>query len=90
LLEKSLKSLSSPSVQIYNAVAPTHINNKELMKQLAQSMGKPFFFPPVPAFVFRLIYGEMAVILLEGSRVSAQKILGEGFEFEIDKIQKFS
>ncbi len=88
VLENSLKSNHPQGVKIYNAVAPTHINNGDLMRQLAKLTGKPFFFPPVPAFVFRFIYGEMADILLQGSRVSAHKILDEGFVFNIDKIQK--
>lgn len=72
---------------IYNAVAPNHITNRELMKSLAKAKKKPFYMPAVPAFVFRFLYGEMSSILLEGSRVSSEKILGEGFEFHVTEVK---
>ncbi len=74
---------------VYNAVAPEFINNKEFMKQLAKSLGKPFFMPAVPSFVFRILYGEMADILLYGKRVTAKKIIDEGFEFEYKTLYNY-
>jgi uncharacterized protein (TIGR01777 family) len=88
VIEKLLSTPGKNSIEIYNAVSPHHITNNHLMKQLSKALRKPFFFPPVPAFVFRLIYGEMAVILLEGSRVSAQKIIDEGFHFQTNSIEE--
>ena len=58
------------------------------MKTLAESQKKPFFMPAVPAFIFKIIYGEMAIILLEGTRVSSEKILEEGFRFEINSLKE--
>lgn len=72
---------------IYNAVAPEHINQKKLTQKLSKIFKKPFFLPPVPAFVFKLMFGEMAVILLKGSRVSSEKIQNEGFEFQYKSIE---
>lgn len=66
---------------VYNAVSPSHITNRELMKTTASVMNKPFFFPNVPAVLMKILYGEMANILLEGSRVSSEKILKAGFVF---------
>ena len=66
---------------VFNAVSPQHINNKDFMKELAKALGKPFFLPNVPAFALRLALGEMATIVLEGSRISSKKILDSGFEF---------
>lgn len=74
---------------VFNAVAPEVINNKEFMRQLARSLKKPFFMPAVPSFVFRILYGEMADILLYGKRVDSQKIISEGFEFEYEKLNKY-
>jgi len=73
-------------MHIYNAVAPHHINNKTLMKTLAKSQKKPFFMPALPAFLLKIIYGEMASILLYGTRVSSEKIRKDGFKFEINSI----
>ncbi|MBN2892867.1 MAG: TIGR01777 family oxidoreductase [Bacteroidales bacterium] len=70
--------------EAYNAVSPIHITNSEFMKGLAKQMNKPFFMPKVPAFAMKAILGEMASLLLEGSRVSSKKIQDAGFTFKYD------
>lgn len=65
----------------YNAVAPNPETNKSLSQQAANALNKPFFFPSVPGFVLKLIFGEMAGILLGGNRVSSKKIEDEGYSF---------
>lgn len=65
----------------YNAVNPQQINNRQLMKYLAKKQHRWFIPLGIPAFIFKIMFGEMAVILLEGSRVSSKKIEGEGFKF---------
>lgn len=65
----------------YNAVAPEHITNKMFMKHLARVLNKPFFMPAIPSMVLKLIFGEMADIILEGSRGSSQKITDAGYCF---------
>jgi hypothetical protein len=64
---------------IYNAVSSEHITNQQFSKQLSKSLSKPFFVPNVPSFLLKLLFGEMANVLLEGSRVSNQKLLNSGF-----------
>jgi NAD dependent epimerase/dehydratase family enzyme len=44
--------------------------------------------PNVPAFLLRLVFGKMAVILTNGSRVSAQKIKEAGFVFEFESLEE--
>jgi NAD dependent epimerase/dehydratase family enzyme len=51
------------------------------MKTLAEVRDKPFIIPSVPAGVLKLAFGEMAGLLLEGSRISSEKIRKTGFEF---------
>jgi len=62
-------------------VAPDHKTNKEFMQTLARVYDKPFFFPEIPAFVLRILYGEMSGILLNGSRISSEKIMSSGYSF---------
>ncbi|MDA3906550.1 MAG: TIGR01777 family oxidoreductase [Bacteroidales bacterium] len=71
---------------IYNAVNPQQINNRQLMKYLAKKQHRWFIPIGIPAFIFKIIFGEMAVILLEGSRVSAKKIEKDGFQFNKNEI----
>lgn len=66
---------------VYNAVAPEQITNKEFMKKLSMVLHKPFWLPNIPAFFLKIIFGEMSGLLLEGSRISSEKIQAAGFEF---------
>jgi len=65
----------------YNAVAPEHKTNKEFTRSLAQILKKPFWFPNVPAILMKILFGRMSEILLNGSRVSAEKIRSAGYIF---------
>ena len=71
---------------IFNAVSPQHLTNREVTKSIAEHIGKPLILPNVPKFAMKLLFGEMAVILLEGSRVSSKKIMDAGFTFKYEKI----
>jgi uncharacterized protein (TIGR01777 family) len=66
---------------IYNAVAPTPVTNKKLTKQIASLLDKPLWLPNVPAFMLRLILGEMATLVLEGQLVSSNKLEERGYRF---------
>lgn len=67
---------------VYNAVSTEETTNQSFSRQLAKSLSKPFFLPRVPAFALKLVFGEMANVLLEGSRVSPKKLLNAGFQFK--------
>ena len=73
---------------IYNAVATEQITMNNFSKRLLHSFGKKSFLPNVPSFLIRLRFGEMSVILLEGSKVSNEKLKTTGFIFEFDTLEK--
>ena len=70
----------------YNAVAPEHITNRELTRKLAKKLGRPLWIPNIPSFGMKLLFGEMASMLLKGSRVSSEKIRKTGFSFQFPDI----
>lgn len=70
----------------YNAVSPQHVTHTEFMETLSEVLGKPLLPVNVPAIALNLAYGEMAGIVLEGSRVSSEKISNAGYEFEFGKL----
>ncbi len=74
---------------IYNAVAPEHITNKELTESIAKTLKKPLWLPNVPSFILKIILGELAAILLEGSRVSCEKIINTGFNFKYPSVKNY-
>lgn len=65
----------------YNAVACCD-SNATFMRTIAKQLKKPFFFPAVPSFVMRMLFGEMADVLLKGTSASNQKIIKAGFSFQ--------
>jgi|688.fasta_scaffold08694_8 uncharacterized protein (TIGR01777 family) len=71
---------------VYNAVAPNPVSNLQFSASLAKVLGRPFFLPPLPSAFLRLIMGEMAVIVLEGSKVSSEKIKREGYQFQFPEL----
>ena len=70
----------------YNAVAPEQLTNQKFSKKVALSLKKSIWLPNIPAIIFKLIFGEMAVILLNGSRISSVKIEALGFQFKYPKL----
>lgn len=72
----------------FNAVAPEHATNKDLTVQAAEVMKKPLFMPNVPAFVLKLLFGELSVAVLEGSRASSEKIQHAGFQFKFPDLKE--
>jgi NAD dependent epimerase/dehydratase family enzyme len=44
--------------------------------------------PKVPVFLLRFLFGEMSMIVLEGSRISSEKIIKEGFQFKFPELKK--
>ena len=72
---------------IYNAVAPKPVSNKELILQLAKAKNK-FYIPViVPAFVLKIVVGELSVEVLKSATVSSAKIESTGFVFQYPTIE---
>lgn len=81
-------ALKNPEVEgSYNASAPQHTTNENLTKLIAKVLNKPLFMPNVPSFILKLIFGELADALLEGSRASSEKIEKAGFEFQFPDLK---
>ncbi|HEX2921320.1 MAG TPA: TIGR01777 family oxidoreductase [Bacteroidales bacterium] len=71
----------------YNAVAPDHKTNKDIMKALAIALKKRLLFIKIPEFLFKTIFGEMSGILLNGSRVSSENIVNAGYRFKFADLE---
>lgn len=79
---------SKKDKEIYNAVAPNPVNNKDLTDKIAKAFKLPNILPPVPGFVLKLMLGEMSFILLASSYISSQKIEDDGFDFNYIYLDK--
>jgi len=56
--------------------------NEEMTKAIASILKKPLWLPSIPSFVLKIILGEMANIVLNGSKVSSEKIKQAGYRYE--------
>ncbi len=72
----------------FNAGGINPVRNKEFGAILAKVLGKPYFFPPVPGFVLRIVLGEMARIALMSTKISQQKVLDSGFEYQYQTLEQ--
>ncbi len=73
---------------IYNAVAPKPVTNDSFIKLIGKIIHRPIWPFNVPSFILKLILGEKAVIVLNGQRVSSEKIRMAGFNFIHTDLEK--
>ena len=71
----------------FNAVSNEPITNGEFIKAVGKSSNHWVWFPKVPTFLLRLLFGEMSIVVLEGSRISNEKIKKEGFKFKFPELK---
>jgi len=68
-----------------NAVAPQAVTNGEFTRVLGGAVRRPTLFFQ-PAFVLRLLFGEMAQVMLASTKAVPKKIRDSGFEFEFSEV----
>ena len=72
---------------VYNGVAPNPLTNYEFTKIISSFKKYVLFIIPVPRFFFRLIFGEMHIILFKSQKVSSKKIERSGFNFKFRNLR---
>jgi uncharacterized protein len=72
----------------YNAVTPYPATNLEFTRVVAATLHRPLWLPPVPGFVLRLLVGEVADLVINGSNVSPSRIQQVGFQFQFPELEK--
>ena len=72
----------------FNAVSPEHISNLSFSKKISKIFNHPFLAIGAPSFILQIVFGEMSTIILNGSRISANKIKQAGFKFKFENLEK--
>jgi uncharacterized protein (TIGR01777 family) len=72
----------------YNGTGPEAVSNRDFVKAIGRVLHRPVFMPKVPSFAIRMLLGEMADLVLKGSRVSSQKIQNSGFSFQFKTLDE--
>jgi uncharacterized protein (TIGR01777 family) len=71
----------------YNSCVTDNTTNASLSKTMANLFGYKIWLPKAPAFVLKIVLGEMSVAVLEGQRVSSEKIQKMGFDFQFTELE---
>jgi NAD dependent epimerase/dehydratase family enzyme len=78
----AIKMITDPSMQgAYNATAPNPVTNCEFTRTLAHCLKRPAFIP-VPAWLLKILLGEMSGLVLGSQRVLPERLLAQGFSFK--------
>ena len=72
----------------FNAVSSEHISNLSFSKKVSKIFNHPFLAVGTPSFILQIVFGEMSTIILNGSRISANKIKQAGFKFKFENLEK--
>ena len=70
----------------FNLNAPEPLTNADFARLLGRVLKRPAKMS-TPVFVLRLLFGEMATVLLEGQRAVPQRLLALGFDFRFPEAE---
>ena len=69
-----------------NLTAPHPMSNIAFSKLLANAMNRPCLLK-LPSPILKLMFGEMADLLIYGQRVVPKKLLASGFKYEFEHLE---
>ncbi|TCZ74248.1 TIGR01777 family protein [Paenibacillus albiflavus] len=69
-----------------NGTAPHPVRNKDFARTIGKVMGRPNWFP-VPSFIFKIVFGELSTLLLDGQCVIPQVLLDHGYKFQYSNLE---
>ena len=69
----------------YNATAPNPVTNQEFTRELARQLRRPAFLP-VPAWLLKVVAGEMSGLLLGSQRALPRHAQAQGFRFSFETL----
>jgi uncharacterized protein len=79
-------ALENPLHGAVNGVAPYPVTNADFTKALAAAVHRPALFP-VPSFALKMLFGEMAEILLASQRVQPKQAEASGYPFRFPQLE---
>lgn len=75
------------NMKIYNFTSTTPVSNRQFTKQLGDWLNRPTLMT-LPEWLLKLMFGEMATLLIDGQKVLPTALLDLGFEFKHQTIQQ--
>lgn len=75
------------SNKIYNGVSPLPVTNEFFTKTLGKVLKRPTLIP-IPRFGLKILFGEMADMLLGSQKVLPKNLMTEGYIFLYEELEK--
>ena len=82
-----VKTIEHNLTGIFNAVSPEHHTSRTFSKALAKNLKRPYLGIGVPQIALKILFGKLAIVLLEGSRISPKKIEKIGYSFQFKTLK---
>lgn len=70
----------------FNLTAPNPVTNAHFSRALGKALHRPAIMP-IPGFMLKLLYGEMATVILEGQLAVPNRLTELGFTFDFPHIE---
>ncbi|HVF24808.1 MAG TPA: TIGR01777 family oxidoreductase [Anaerolineales bacterium] len=70
----------------YNLISPVPTSNADFMCTMAKVLHRPYWFH-IPAFLLKLILGEMSDLLTKGRYSQPKRLIELGFQFRFEKLE---
>jgi hypothetical protein len=70
----------------FNLTAPNPVRSRELAKTIGKVMKRPAF-APAPAFAFKMMFGEMSTVLLDGQQAVPKRLQELGYQFKFPQVE---
>ena len=72
---------------VYNGVSNNPVKNIEFTRIISVIHQKPMIIIKIPKIFFRILFGEMHVLLFKSHKISSRKIQDEGFSFKFANLK---
>lgn len=79
-VDNTLPTANETPAVVYNLTAPNPVTNHTFTKTVGAWLHRPTFFT-LPAFLLKLMFGEMATLLIDGQKVLPQALVDSGYTF---------
>ena len=83
-----IHTIEQNSTGVFNAIATDFQTSTSFSKTVAKNIRRQYLTITVPGYLLKLAFGELAVILLEGSRLASQKVIAPNFQLEFKTLSE--
>ena len=71
---------------VYNLTTPDQVTFSTFVHKVAVHLGKSIWLPNIPTVLLKAVLGQMSEVFLNSTRMSAEKIINAGFEFQYPEL----